>query len=534
MVGSGFGGSVIACRLAEQGRSVVVLERGRRWPPGSFARRPDEMGRNLWDPSAGLQGLFDLWSFRHTEAVVASGVGGGSLIYANVLLRKPERWFVRDAGPGGGYESWPVTRADLDPWYDLVEGMLGATPYPYDSPKTRAFERAAGRLGLDCWRPGLAVSFSGPGQPPGEPVPGENLHGVPRRTCRLCGECDVGCNDGAKSTLDLTYLSRAVDKDAVLRDRSEVRRLTPLPDGTYEVGFVHHAPDNEGVPLDTRLLPEHVVRCRTLVLGAGALGTTYLLLRNAHALPGLGPALGTRFCGNGDLLGFVHGTRERLKPSLGPVITATAASPDALDGGTGRGFFVQEGGYPGFVDWALETATVAGPVSRLARFAAARLVQTRTGVPRSEIAAQVSGLLGDGHLSAGVLPLLGMGRDVPDGRLSLRDGWLDVTWNDTTSFAYYARVQATMAAVARECAGEFTVNPTRTLHRLITVHPVGGVPMGADARRGVVDDHGEAFGHPGLFVVDGAALPGPVGANPSLTIAALAERSAGRIAERAA
>lgn len=91
-----------------------------------------------------------------------------------------------------------------------------------------------------------------------------------------------------------------------------------------------------------------------------------------------------------------------------------------------------------------------------------------------------------------------------------------------------------MAAVARECAGEFTVNPTRTLHRLITVHPLGGVPMGADARRGVVDDHGEAFGHQGLFVVDGAALPGPVGANPSLTIAALAERSAGRIAERAA
>src|SRR4051794_16490931 len=110
VVGSGFGGSVVACRLAEAGRSVCVFERGKRYPPGSFPRRPDEMARNFWDPDEGLHGLFDIWSFRHIESVVSSGLGGGSLIYANVMLRKDEHWFVRDTGSAGGFESWPVTR----------------------------------------------------------------------------------------------------------------------------------------------------------------------------------------------------------------------------------------------------------------------------------------------------------------------------------------------------------------------------------------------------------------------------------------
>ena len=151
VIGSGFGGAVTAYRLAESGLSVILLERGQAYPPDSFPRTPAEMSRAFWDPAAGLYGMFDVWHFTGCDSVVSSGLGGGSLIYANVLLRKDEHWFVQDDPlPHGGFESWPVTRSDLDPHYDEVERMLGATPYPLEvapyaaTRKTRASTVKAG------------------------------------------------------------------------------------------------------------------------------------------------------------------------------------------------------------------------------------------------------------------------------------------------------------------------------------------------------------------------------------------------------
>jgi cholesterol oxidase len=544
VIGSGFGGSVAAYRVAKAGYQVALLERGRSYPPGSFPRSPAELARNLWDPSEGLQGLFDLWSFRHIEAVVSSGLGGGSLIYANVMLRKDERWFVTDAGPSGGYESWPVTRDDLDDHYRVAEEMLGAKdnayPHAASTPKTSALARAAERLGLEYSLPPLAVSFAGDGQRPGDPItapngtPEWNLHGAARLTCRLCGECNLGCNGGAKNTLDYNYLSRAVEAGARIDERCEARTIERVSGG-YRVGYVRHHPENEGVRLDTSRLPVSYLRAKVVIVAAGALGSTYLLLRNKKNLPALGPALGSRFSGNGDLLGFVRGSASALAPSHGPVITGTIRVPDALDGGEGRGFYLQDGGYPGFLDWLIEATGIGGTATRLTRAAAARAIDRLTGVPRSQLATEVGAVLGDGQRASGTLPLLGMGRDVPDGHLGLRDGkWLDVDWNETTSRPYLDRLAATMAAVAEELGGRLMLNPTRLLHRLITVHPLGGCPMADDPRRGVVNAHGESFGHPGLFVVDGSVMPGPVGANPSLTIAALAERFSTRVVERLA
>ena len=117
IVGSGFGGSVTAYRLAEAGLSVCVLERGKAYPPGEFPRAPHRMQKNFWDPSEGLHGMYNIWSFSGLGAVVCSGLGGGSLIYANVLIRKPEKWFVKEDLNNGGFEYWPVTRAKLDPHY---------------------------------------------------------------------------------------------------------------------------------------------------------------------------------------------------------------------------------------------------------------------------------------------------------------------------------------------------------------------------------------------------------------------------------
>ena len=151
IIGSGFGGSVMAYRLAEAGLRVCLLERGKAYPPFSFPRAPFKVKNNFWDPSEGLYGMYNVWSFKGSGALVSSGLGGGSLIYANVIIRKDEKWFKEDLD-GGGYENWQFTRQDLEPHYDRVDEMMNVQKYPlhlpvYDEiPKTRAMQEAAEKL----------------------------------------------------------------------------------------------------------------------------------------------------------------------------------------------------------------------------------------------------------------------------------------------------------------------------------------------------------------------------------------------------
>jgi cholesterol oxidase len=552
VVGSGFGASVSAYRLAESGLRVCVLERGLAYPPGSFPRDPRGIANNLWDPASGLHGLFDIWAFDGLESVVSSGLGGGSLIYANVFIRKDEHWFVDEALPGGGYERWPVDRALLDPHYDAVEKMLDLQRYPFDvapynqTPKTIAMRDAAETLGLDWMLPELAVSFRSPGDAPvpGVPLREErpNLHGLPRETCRLCGECDAGCNYGAKNTLDYTYLSRAKDHGAEIRTLSEVRALEPIdgPGGGhsgYRVTYVTHHPGMDRMAVPISALPSTTIKARKVVLGAGTFGTTYLLLRNRAAFPLLSPAIGTRFSGNGDVLSAIvdahqrvsgHSLPRHLDPSIGPVITSAIRMPDSHDGGgaSGRGFYVEDGGIPAFLDWVAESAGALGVASRTASFLAKRLVAHLTGRPRANISADVSKLLGGGQVSSTMLPTLAMGRDIPDGVMRLKDGGLDVNWTTRTSEAYFDRVQETINGIASALGGRLLNTPMWLFKRVITVHGLGGCPMAANDQEGVIDVDGQVFHYPGLYVVDGAAMPGPVGPNPSFTIAAFADHVA--------
>ncbi|MFC4536143.1 GMC oxidoreductase [Sphaerisporangium dianthi] len=539
VVGSGFGGAVAAYRLASAGLSVVVLERGRAFAPGSFPRSPAEMGKAFWDPAEGLYGMYDVWSFGGCDSVVASGLGGGSLIYANVMLRKDEHWFVHEEPiTAGGYESWPVTRADLDPHYDAVERMLDVTPYPlenpaFDVPKTRAMQDAAAELGLEWRLPPLAVSFAprrgaepGIGLPIAE-APYGNVHGVTRKTCRLCGECDIGCNDGSKNSLDHTYLSAARHHGAELRTLHQARAIRPRAGGGYEVDYLRHHPGGGA----------GTIGCDRLVLAAGTYGTTFLLLKSRGDLPGLSDTLGTRFSGNGDLLAFLLRAKDRsrtrpINASRGPVITSAIRLADDADATreSGRGAYIQDGGYPAFIDWLVEGVDAGNEIGRAARFIAERL---RAFVTRdANLSAEVAGLMGDADLSASSLPLLGMGRDVPDGELRLRGGRLDVEWNQEASEEHFERVRATMRRIAHVLGAEHGEMPSWLGKRIITVHPLGGAPMGRHPGEGVCDAFGEVFDHPGLFIADGAALPGPVGANPSLTIAALADRMSTRLLER--
>ena len=266
VIGSGFGGSVTAYELATRGVRVCLLERGKAFPPGSFARTPSEMAHNLWDPSEGLHGMFNVWSFRGIDALTASGLGGGSLIYANVMLRKDPSWFVQHHPYRKNVtERWPITYDDLEPHYTAVEKFLDVQTFPdgADIPKAAALRDAARQIGMgDAFHKApLAVRFVGPGGTfnPGEPLESNEYpnifgdRGQARRTCRLCGECDVGCNDGAKNTLDHTYVSAAAHLGAVISIRSEVTALR-RGSGGFEVEFIVHDPEREGHKTDTRRL----------------------------------------------------------------------------------------------------------------------------------------------------------------------------------------------------------------------------------------------------------------------------------------
>lgn len=550
IVGSGFGGSVMAYRLAEAGLRVCLLERGKAYPPNSFPRSPYGMRHNFWDPSKGMHGMFNLWSFRGLGGVVSAGLGGGSLIYANVLLRKDEKTFVHEDLKHGGYESWPVTREDLDPHYDAVERMMHVQRYPLEhqpyasTAKTLAMKLAAERLGrgADWQLPPLAVTFSNPGEPPvpGEPIREEhpNLHGRTRTTCRLCGECDIGCNYGSKNTLDYTYLSAAKRHGAEPRTRAEVKSCWPRDGGGYVVEYVDHQDAREGEPpeVSSELLPRVTLTADRLVLSAGTFGTAYLLLKNRKHFPALSARLGTRFCGNGDLLGFLFKCLDSssgaplprvLDGGHGPVITSAIHFRGEEEGGTGRGYYVEDAGYPEFFNWLYEGSHQVALLKRGVRLAG-RIAKGWLRLSRdSDVSEEIAQALGDCTGSATSLPLLAMGRDIPNGNMRLtEDGMLDIDWSVKGSREYFRRVRQSMEDIAGALEGKMVHNPLSYLSRVITVHPLGGCPMGRAPEEGVVDANGEVFGHPGLYVADGSVMPGPTGPNPSLTIAALADRFA--------
>ena len=577
IIGSGFGGSVMAYRLAEAGLRVCLLERGKAFPPNSFARAPYDLGKNFWDPASGLYGMFDIWSFKRSGALVSSGLGGGSLIYANIHVRKDPNWFKEDK-PGGGYQPWPITYEDLEPHYERVEKMMNVQKYPLNHPpfdqtlKTLAFREADANMKLDDnsthnWMPlNLAVSFkaknvSNPDEddPANPPVVGAqiqeqypNYHSVaagremPRSTCRLCGECDLGCNYGAKNTLDYTYITAAIHQrpnPAQIETLSDVKRIAPLASGGYQVEYARHDP--AAIDPVTGKCPDpkrFTITCDRLIIGAGTFGSPYLLLRNKASFPLISDkALGSRFCVNGDLLSFIVKSMERkngkmvprrLDPSFGPVITSAIRVGDTLDGNgpQGRGFYAEDGGNPYLLSWFSEVSGLPSFLRRSLKFLK-MAAKYRLGFNSdANLSSEISDLLGSASSSMSSFPVLTMGRDIANGRLFLKDNLLDCDWSQDKSQEYFDRVRRVGEAIARSLNGEYLDNPSyQYLHQVLTAHPLGGCPMGFNDEDGVVNTYGEVFGYPGLFVVDGSIMPGPVGPNPSLTIAAISDRAADHI-----
>jgi cholesterol oxidase len=453
--------------------------------------------------------------------------------------------------------------------------MMNVQKYPLNHPpydqtyKTLALQEAERKLHLDDqsthkWMPlNLAVSFRSnpvhnpdeddPANPPlvGGPIHEDaaNYHTVmlgremPRSTCRLCGECDMGCNYGSKNTLDYTYLTAAIHQKpypAKIETLCEVKAIAPRSGGGYTVEFVRHDLSREDRPFDTGTLLRERLTCDRLILSAGTFGTPFLLLRNRAAFPHLSQKLGSRFCVNGDLLSFVirsmqqqkngQNVPRRLDPSFGPVITSAIRLGDTLDGQgeQGRGFYVEDGGNPSLMSWFAELSGFPGYLRRSLKFLKI-IAKYRIGLNNdANLSAEIADLIGPSRSSMSSLPILTMGRDMPNGRLFLRGGLLECDWTIQKSQAYFDRVRRVGRALAGALHAEYLDNPSYTwnFHQVLTAHPLGGCPMALHKADGVVDACGEVFEYPGLYIADGSVMPGPVGPNPALTIAAFSDRVA--------
>lgn len=492
VVGSGFGGAVAAARLAQAGRSVVVLERGRRWAPDAFPRERDLRRDWLWGEG---RGLFDVRWLDRMISVQGAGWGGGSLVYANVFARPPHEVF--EHGWPDGYD-----RAALDPYYDLAAHMLETSPVAADPgtgdvpARTRLLERAVAASGLPAAtvRPELAVRFGDPDRLV------QNRHGALQAGCRFVGQCVIGCPHRAKNTLDYNYLFVAERAGAVARTDTEVTRIAPDHDGYLVEGIDHETGERKSIVAGA------------VFLAAGAVGTTELLLRMRDVtgdLPDLSARLGERFSGNGDYLSFVRRRGSTADPrsdlERGPTITTTSVF--ALPRRGRRIWFqLQDGNYPAVLA-ALAAATDPAPL--LARVLAA---------PRRALPATVA--------RSTAMTLLLMGRDSANGVMHLdHNGEAALRWNNRSNGDLYRAEGWAARAVGRRMGARALPLPTWTfLRKAITVHNLGGASIGTSIENGVVDVDGEVFGYPGLIVMDGAALPGATGANPSATITAVAER----------
>ncbi|ARC58455.1 Cholesterol oxidase [Frondihabitans sp. 762G35] len=551
VVGSGFGAAVAAARLAphvDRG-GLVVLERGREWVPGDFPADFVSV-RSAVRTRRNPLGLFDLSLGADMDSLVASGLGGGSLIYANVLL-EPRPEVFATGWPGG------IDSESLAPWFDRVREILrpevsvdeqDARGGPRTVPgslrgsgfdpaatsadvhgraaehrprfaKVEALEALAAARGTTTTKVPVAINLTRP--------EGPNEHGVVQPRCTLCGNCMTGCNVGAKTTMRASYLPRAHADGARLVTGAEVTTVTPSsrPGRRWCLTGTRH------VVRGGRVVPRRFeLHCDVVVLGAGSLGTTGILLRSRDRGLDLSAALGDHFSGNGDSLAVAYnssgrrtglGARDAFAPEFetGPTITAM------VDLRTSEGgHLVQDGAVPYGLAEALR-----------------RILGARFALQRDEKV--WCDLRGNGcPPGCGALEhsqvWLAMGADGARGRITLdRRGRPRVAWRGSGHQRIFAEQARDVALLSENTEARLVANPRHALlgrgrpsYTPVTVHPLGGAVTADSVERGACDSRGRVFTgdgrvHAGLYVTDGALCPTSTGANPSLTIAALAERN---------
>jgi cholesterol oxidase len=515
IIGSGFGGSVSALRLAEKGHRVIVLEQGRRIGRAEIAEARSSMRKLMWAPPFGLDGFFVQHVFRHVAIVGGVGVGGGSLVYAAVLL-EPKPTFFDDENMQRLGVDW---QAEMRPHYETAKRMLGRTPNPHRSRMDEYLERAAARMGASATfdtTPSGIFYGDRPGATPGATFadPFFDGKGPARTACLACGECLTGCPHGSKNSLDFNYLHLAQRLGASIRPLYKVSSLRPLPDAGYEVLSAHPI---TGVAQPT-------LRARHVILAAGVVGSCELLFRcrdELGTLPNVSPELGRVVRTNSEAIVGILGKRDDEDVSIGGPSISTHFYPDAHTHVTQNRFGP---GY-GFMKWYF------GPMVD-DRSPLRRAIRTLLWVLFTPWNTLRTLLSFKWHTRISVLTVMQdhdnqiqfrFGRGLFGGRGSLKSARVP----GRAAPSYLPVANAAARAFAEVSGGTPQSILTESIGNVsTTAHILGGCAMGRSAAEGVIDSKHEVFGHPGLFVVDGSAVPANLGVNPSLTITALAERFA--------
>ncbi|WP_462189069.1 FAD-dependent oxidoreductase, partial [Frankia sp. CcWB2] len=511
VIGSGFGGSVSALRLAEKGHRVLVLEAGRRFTPGTLPKNSWHVRRYLWLPRLGCHGIQKITWLGRVVVLSGTAVGGGSVVYANTLYRPLDAFYTdpqwRDI------TDW---RRELEPFFDQAERMLGVNPNPTTTYSDEVFRTVAEemRAGSTFAAAPVGVFFGRDGRrEPGVRVPDPYFGGAgPARTgCVECGECMSGCRRGAKNTLDCNYLYLAERAGVRVVPDATVTAVRPRSTGGYELDLVRTG----GLVRRRR----RTLTAEQVVFAAGTLGTQRLLLamKQSGDLPALSNRLGHLTRTNSEaILGA-----SRLRPDRRIVRGVAITSSFHPDEHThiepvryGRGSNLM----------ALISASMTDGGGRVPRW----LKYLRQVVlhPHQALASSLPWRWSERTIIALVMQSWDNSLIVSLRRGPFGLGWLtsrqghgepNPSWipegNDAAR-----RIAARMGGYPGGSIGEIANIP-------LTAHILGGAPIGTDPTTGVIDPYHRVFGYEGLHVVDGAAVSANLGANPSLTITAQAERA---------
>jgi len=536
VVGSGYGGGITASRIARAGKDVCILERGREYIPGEYPNTQAEVQRetqvDLPEGHVGSHaGLLDFRVNKDINVLVGCGLGGTSLINAGVAAQADPRVFDDPRWPASLRQDKSTRLAD---GYKRAAEMLQPEPYPKHFPpihKLEQLEASAKGIKGKFDRLPINVTFKD----------GPNPFGVLQSACVGCGDCVTGCNYGAKNTTLMNYLPDARNHGAEIYTEVSARRLE-RKDNKWLVYYQIVEAGRESFNA-----PPMFVSADIVVLAAGTLGSTEILLRSKAAGLLASDKVGLHFTGNGDVLGFSYNSNHDVngfgfgpdkaadRKPVGPCITGVIDlrnTPKLEDG-----MVIEEGSIPG---------TIAGMMPLMLASAAALMGKDTNTKPEDKVAAKMreAETLFAGPLhgaTQNTQTYLVMAHDDGEGRMFLDKDRLRIDWPGVGGQPVFEKINQRLLDATKPIGGTFVPNPMwskLTNQSLTSVHPLGGCVMAESADKGVVNHKGQVFSgtagtdvHEGLLILDGSILPRPLGINPLLTISAIAERNCALLAE---